>query len=171
MNLGRTVFNNSLIPVLKEVDPFWLLGFIEAEGTFGLKKKQKLSPFLNVNVKIGQHVKNLFILEASYLKSITKGFNFSLNSGAPTVINSINKKTSVSVISILNIDTLYDYLLFFLLDIPFQTRKGLDFHFFIVLHLHKLGYFYLQEGRNLAYKISQYINSNRYFLFKTTTSK
>jgi len=178
MNLGRTVFNNSLIPVLKEVDPFWLLGFIEAEGTFRLKKKKnqkkKLSPFLNVNVKIGQHVKNLFILEAiaSYLKSITKGFNFSLNSGAPTVINSINKKTSVSVISILNIDTLYDYLLFFLLDMPFQTRKGLDFHFWcIVLHLHKLGYFYLQEGRNLAYKISQYINSNRYFLFKTTTSK
>jgi len=40
MNLGRTVFNNSLIPVLKEVDPFWLLGFIEAEGTFGLKKKK-----------------------------------------------------------------------------------------------------------------------------------
>ena len=48
---------------------------------------------------------------------------------------------------------------------PFQTRKGEDFYALrgcIVLHLHKLGYFYLQEGRNLAYKISQYVNSNRY---------
>ena len=37
MNLGRIEFNYSLIPVLRGVDPFWLLGFIEAEGTFGFK--------------------------------------------------------------------------------------------------------------------------------------
>ena len=158
MNLGRIEFNYSLIPVLREVDPFWLLGFIEAEGTFGFKN---LSPFF----QIGQHVRSLFVLEAiaSYLKSIPKEFQFSVKSVSPTVNFSINKKTSVSVISIVNIDTLYDYLLFFLLDMSFQTRKGVDFHFWcIVLHLHKLGYFYLQEGRNLAYKISQYVNTNRY---------
>ena len=46
---------------------------------------------------------------------------------------------------------------------PFQTRKGEDFYYWcIVLHLHKLGYFYLQEGRKLAYLISQYINTGRY---------
>lgn len=157
MNTGRTEINYSLIPNIA-VNPFWLLGFIEAEGTFGFKN---LSPFFQV----GQHVKNLFVLEAiaSYLKSIPKGFKFSLRSGAPTVINSFNKKTSVSVISILNIDALYDFLLFFLLDMPFQTRKGVDFHLWcIVLHFHKLGYFYLQEGRNLAYEISMYANSGRY---------
>lgn len=65
---------------------------------------------------------------ANYLQSIPKGFKFSLRSEAPNVINSLNKKTDVSVISILNIDALYDYLLFFLLDMPFQTRKGEDFH-------------------------------------------
>ena len=42
MNSGRTEFNYSLIPGLIVVDPFWLLGFIEAEGTFGFKN---LSPF------------------------------------------------------------------------------------------------------------------------------
>ena len=77
----------------------------------------------------------------------------------------LNKKTDVSVIYILNIDALYDYLLLFLLDMPFQTRKGEDFHYWcIALHLHKLGYFYLPlakagrhrvQGRNLAYLISQ----------------
>ena len=46
---------------------------------------------------------------------------------------------------------------------PFQTRKGEDFYYWcIVLHLHKLGYFYLQEGRKLAYLISQYVNTGRY---------
>ena len=114
---------------------------------------KNLSPFFQV----GQNVRSLYVLEAiaSYLKSIPKEFQFSVKSVSPTVNFSINKKTSVSVISIVNIDTLYDYLLFFLLDMSFQTRKGVDFHFWcIVLHLHKLGYFYLQEGRNLAYLIS-----------------
>lgn len=46
---------------------------------------------------------------------------------------------------------------------PFQTRKGEDFYYWcIVLHLHKLGYFYLQEGRNLAYLISHFKNTGRY---------
>jgi hypothetical protein len=79
------------------------------------------------------------------------------------VINTLNSRTSVSVISIVNIDTLYDYLLFFLLDMPFQTRKSEDFYFWsLVLHFHKLGHFYLPEGRDLVYKISQYVNKGRY---------
>lgn len=157
MNTGRTDYNYSLIPEIA-VNPYWLLGFIEAEGTFGFKH---LSPYFQV----GQHVKNLFVLEAiaSYLKSTPKSFHFSLKSGAPTVINSFHTNTSVSVISIFSIDALYDYLLFFLLNMPFQSRKGVDFHFWcIVLHLHKLGYFYLQEGRSLTYTISKYVNSGRY---------
>ena len=52
---------------------------------------------------------------------------------------------------------------FFLLDMAIQSRKQTDFYFWsIVLHLHKFGYFYLQEGKNLTYKISQYVNNNRY---------
>jgi hypothetical protein len=129
MNSGRTEINNSLIPKIV-VNPFWLLGFIEGEGTFGFKN---LSPFFQV----GQNVRSLYVLEAiaSYLKSIPPrprtgwgGFKFSLRSETPTVNNSLNKITDVSVISIVNIDALYDYLLFFLLDMPFQSRKGVDFH-------------------------------------------
>lgn len=43
MNTGRTEINYSLIPDIV-VNPFWLLGFIEAEGTFGFKN---LSPFFS----------------------------------------------------------------------------------------------------------------------------
>ena len=124
-------------------------------GTFGFKN---LSPFFRGRSQAERFaIKSLYVLEAisNYLQSIPKGLKFSLRSEAPNVINSFNKKTDVSVISILNIDALYDYLVFFLLDMPFQTRKGEDFYYWcIVLHLHKLGYLYLQEGRNLAYLIS-----------------
>ena len=44
MNTGRTEFNYSLIPSLKDISPFWLLGFIEADGSFGFKN---LSPFFS----------------------------------------------------------------------------------------------------------------------------
>lgn len=157
INSGRTLYNYDLIPKIN-VNPFWLLGFLEAEGTFGFKN---LSPYFQV----GQHTRSSHVLEAitSYLHSLPKGFTISLRTAAPTVNKNLNNRTSVSVISIVNIDALYDYLLFFFLSMPFQTRKSEDFYFWsIALHLHKLGYFYLSEGRVLVYKISQYVNNGRY---------
>ena len=50
MNLGRTLYNYDLIPKIL-INPFWFLGFIEAEGTFGFKI---LSPYF----KIGQHIRS-----------------------------------------------------------------------------------------------------------------
>jgi len=136
MNSSRIKYNYSLITNL-QVNPYWLLGFIEGEGSFGFKN---LSPYF----KIGQHTKNLKVIQciALYLKSIPKGFTFSINSVPLFVSNALHSKNKISVISINNIDALYDYLMFLLLDRPFQTRKGVDFYFWsIALHLHKLGYF------------------------------
>jgi hypothetical protein len=44
MNSSRIVYNYSLIPNL-QVNPYWLLGFIEGEGSFGLKN---LSPYFQI---------------------------------------------------------------------------------------------------------------------------
>lgn len=145
MNSGRTQYNYNLIPKIT-VNPFWLLGFIEAEGTFGFKN---LSPY------VGQHSRSSMVLDniSNYIQLLPKSFTFSLRTEVPTILNTLNKRTSVSVISIVNIDGLYDDLMFFLLDMPFKTRKSEDFYFWsIALHLHKLGYFYLLEGRVLVYK-------------------
>ncbi len=122
MNRNRTNFNSSLIPTIL-VNPFWLLGFIEGEGTFGLKN---FSPYF----QLGQHTRNLMVIKtiALYIQSLPKVFTFSLNTLPPNVSNTLNSRTSVSVLSISNIDALYDYLMFFLLDISFQTRKGVDFY-------------------------------------------
>lgn len=157
MNLNRTSIDYSLIPTII-VNPFWLLGFIEGEGTFGLKN---FSPFF----QIGQHSKNLMVLQsiASYLQSLPKGFFFSINTLPPKISYTLHSRTSVSVISITNIDALYDYLMYFLLNLEFQTRKGVDFYYWcLLLHLHKFGYFYLPEGKILVFQIANYINEGRY---------
>jgi hypothetical protein len=44
MNSDQTVINSSLMPTIT-IYPFWLLGFIEAEVTFGLKT---LSPYFQL---------------------------------------------------------------------------------------------------------------------------
>lgn len=157
MNLQRQIYNYDLIPAII-INPFWLLGFIEGEGTFGFKN---LSPYF----QIGQHVRSSMVLNAiaNYLQLLPKSFTFSRQSKIPQVHKTLNPRTSVSVISVVNIDALYDYLMFFLLNMPFQTRKAEDFYYWsLVLHLHKFGYFYLPEGRILVYKISQFVNKGRY---------
>lgn len=158
MNLGRTEFNFSLIPAIITIDSFWLLGFIEAEGTFGLKN---FSPFF----QIGQNIRSYMVMDSiiAFLQSLPKRFLFSVNTLSPHVSNSLNTATNVSALSINNIDALYDYLMFFLLDMPFQTRKAVDFHYWcIILHFHKFGFFYLPEGKALTAKIASYINDGRY---------
>jgi len=100
---------------------------------------------------------------ALFLQSLPKSFPFTLNSLPPVVANSLNKKTNVSVITVNSIDALYDYLMFFLLSIPLQTRKSLDFLYWcLVLHFHKFGHFYLPEGRAAVNQIVQYANKGRY---------
>nr|YP_010721227.1 LAGLIDADG homing endonuclease [Cyathus striatus]WDS46378.1 LAGLIDADG homing endonuclease [Cyathus striatus] len=157
MNSTRISYNYSLIPN-NPVNRYWLLGFIEGEGTFGFKN---LSPYF----QLGQHTKNIKVLKniALYLQTIPQVFTFSKNSLPLKVSYALHTNNSISVISVNNIDSLYDYLMFFLLDMPFQSRKGLDFYYWgIVLHLHKFGYFYLKAGVKLVSEIAKYTNKGRY---------
>lgn len=70
MNRGRKINNNSVIfseTNFNSINNYWLLGFIEAEGTFGFKN---LSPYF----QLSQHSKSLNILNAisTYMKKIFK---------------------------------------------------------------------------------------------------
>lgn len=65
------------------------------------------------------------------------------------------------VISVQNVDALY--VMFHLLDMPFQTRKGTDFYLWsLVLYMFKWGHAYLQEGRQVVVAIAAFINTGRY---------
>lgn len=157
MNSGRTTFDLSLIPNTP-VNLFWLMGFIEGEGTFGMKN---LIPYF----QLGQHSRNTFVLEKirEYLATLASEFGFSgLNISIKTV-NTLNKRTSVLVISISNIDALHDILAYHLLSYTFITRKSVDFYYWcLALYMFKYGYAYLPEGRKLLVAIANYINKSRY---------
>ena len=158
-NSGRTSYNYSLITKdLIEINPYWLLGFIEGEATFGFKN---LSPYF----QLGQHIRSRYLLQqiSLYLQSLPKTFTFTKNSKPPRISNALHTNATISVISIQNVDALYDYLLFFLLNLPFQSRKAVDFYYWsIALHLNKFGHFYVTEGFQLAVEIAKYINKARY---------
>ena len=157
MNSGRNNYDYSLIPSLT-IKPYWLLGFIEGEGTFGFKN---LVPYF----QIGQHARNLIVLDniTTFIKSLPKGFNFSNFNTKLELSKTLHKSTNVYVIVLSNIDALHDYFVPFLLSMHFQTRKSIDFIYWcLAIHLHKYGYFYTSEGRSLVLNISKSINTARY---------
>lgn len=142
MNSGRNFYDYSLIPSL-QIKPYWLLGFVEGEGTFGFKN---LVPYF----QIGQHARNLNVLEniVTYIKSLNKSFDFSNFNTKIELSKTLNKNTNVYVIALSNIDALHDYLVPFLLSMNFQTRKSVDFIYWcLAIYLHKYGYFYLPRRR------------------------
>lgn len=135
-----------------------MLGFVEGEGTFGFKN---LYPYF----QIAQHSKNLFILKSieQFLANIPNGFNFTENSPVAVCSKVLNTRTDVYSLSVSNTDSLYDYIIFFFLCLPFQTRKGFDFKYWaIALHLRKFGYVYTSPGRELIFNISKSLNKDRY---------
>lgn len=136
----------------------WLIGFIEGEGTFGFKN---LSPYF----QIGQHVRNRHVIEniSPYLGSLSSLFSYSDYSPSIQISSVLNKRTDVLSISNSNIDSLHDIFVYHFLPYPFQTRKATDFHYWcLVLYMHKFGYYYTSEGRELCVTIANYVNKSRY---------
>ena len=65
MNSTRTTYNKIIMHPLI-INPFWLLGFIEAEGSFGFKN---LSPYFQV----GQNIRSIELINAirEYIQTLS----------------------------------------------------------------------------------------------------
>lgn len=156
MNSKRLVINSKQEKYLKDkvsINKWWLLGFVEGEGTFGYKH---LVPYF----QIGQNKKNLFVLEAieRYLLK-----TFKLSSSQEVIKYSLNKGTGVYSMVIHSVDINFYYLLPFFESMTFFSRKGIDYlHWVISVIIHKLGYYYLPEGKKIALEISSATNKYRY---------
>lgn len=165
MNSGRlTIDNKQMVLLISNIsiNKWWLLGFVEGEGTFGYKH---LAPYF----QIAQHKKNLFVLEAieKYLLKLIEQYPKRAGYQEFGIKYALNSRTGVYSMAVTKIDVLFSHILPFFESMSFFSRKALDYDYWvIVIIMHKYGYYYLREGKKLALQISSATNKYRY-----TTSK
>jgi hypothetical protein len=110
MNTQR---NTSLLAKVSIIDPYWFIGFIEGEGTFGLKVS-------NSYFQYAQLVSNNVLLDsiAQFLTKLPRAISSFILHYTPKVYKpsiSLNKRTNVITYSYASTDFFYDYLLPFFL--------------------------------------------------------
>lgn len=149
MNRKRTLDKTNNTDLDASIHPYWLIGFIEGEGTFGIKNQSPYFQVAQKNTSIAalKSIEN-FLIYLSYQNNIP------IN-----VTSAINKNTEVISLVVNSIDSLYFCILPFIEKYNMYTRKLIDFRLWkMALLLHKLGYYLLPEGRKLFVDISNIIN-------------
>lgn len=146
------------------INAYWLLGFIEGEGTFGF---QNLRPSFSV----GQNTisEGALDLIKSYIKNlpIINNLNTLSNKEQPypvaNVIKTLHVPTSMCILSISDVDVLYFIILPFFSSLSFVSRKFIDFQLWTLgLLLIKNGYVFTERGKDLLLKIKKNMNNKRY---------
>ena len=120
MNLGRTVFKYDIARPQIIINPNWFIGFIEAEGTFGIKTGSSL--YFQVAQKItSQECLNAIITFLAELSNsdIPKDSNIL----PVNVTSATNLRTNVVSIVVSSIDALFYYILPWLDSSNMYTRK------------------------------------------------
>jgi len=147
---GYTVSSNM-------VNKNWLIGFVEGDGTFY---------FTNSTAAFGITQKDKKVLEAISI-FLT---NLNLNSPykdlvIPNKPNCIIKNNKVAFqLVITDLDILFQYIYPFFKDLSFYSRKRIDFNIWSLgLFLMIYGYYNLPKGKELLLKLSNNMNSKRYF--------
>lgn len=156
MNSGRTVFKYEITRPQITINPNWLIGFIEAEGTFGIKTGSSLyfqvaqkftsQDSLNAIITFLTGLSNLEIPKDSRILPIN-------------VTSATNIRTNVVSIVVSSTDALYYHILPWLDSSKFYSRKYVDFKLWRLALLLKInGYYYLTEGKKLFLDISDVLN-------------
>lgn len=159
MNNNRTNFDNYLINV-SMISKYWLLGFVEGDGTFHFSNNSAVFGITEKDKKILEVI-SIFIENIS-INILPQGNLFIPDK--PNCIIKDNKGSYQLVIT--DIDVLFQYIYPFFKELPFLSRKGVDFKLWSLgLLLIYGGYHNIDQGNLLLKKI--YINmkgsaTNRY---------
>lgn len=155
MNSKRVIFKNYSIDSQINISPEWFIGFMEGEGTFGIKTGSSM--YLQVAQK------------NTSMESINGIINFltSLKTTLPqntrilplNVVSTTNIRTNVVSLVISSIDALYYYILPLLDTAVMYTDKATDFKLWRMALILKIqGYYLLPEGKKLFLDISDILN-------------
>jgi len=158
MNNNRTDFSGYRISYLS-ISKYWLLGFVEGDGSFHFSNNRAIFTITQ---------KDRQVLEAIslFLQSIPRApiFNGLFLSPQPNCIVSGKNNDSAYQLAITDTDVLFQYIFPFFKDLPFLSRKGVDFKIwsvglFLIIH----GYSKIPTGKAILLKLANNMNSRRYF--------
>nr|YP_010470484.1 LAGLIDADG endonuclease [Inonotus hispidus]UVF37972.1 LAGLIDADG endonuclease [Inonotus hispidus] len=139
------------------VNKYWLLGFVEGDGSFHFTNTRAI-------FSITQKDKQILEAIAIFLQNIEISpiYNNLFIPSKPKCV--ISKKSKAYTLSITNTDVLFQYIYPFFNKIKFLSRKGVDFKIwglglFLIVH----GYYNTPQGKTILLKLSNIMNSKRYF--------
>jgi len=157
MNSKREIFTSYSINSQINVNPDWFIGFLEGDGTFGIKTGS------SIYFQLAQKITSVESLNAiiTFLTSLKSNALFEKNSKILplNVVSTINSKTNVVSLVISSVDALYYYILPLLDTCKMYTFKVMDYKLWriaLILKIH--GYYYLPEGKTLFLDISNVLN-------------
>ena len=158
MNSKRENYMYSITDSQIKINPNWFIGFLEGEGTFGIKTGSSL--YLQVAQKNTSQVCLNAIV--TFLTSLDSNLKQGSKILPLNVVSTVNAKTNVTPLVISSVDTLYYYILPILDGHTMYTYKYTSFKLWraaLILKIH--GYYLLPEGKKLFLDIS-YILNKRY---------
>ena len=164
MNTKREIFTYNTTKSQIIINPDWFIGFIEGEGTFGIKTGSALY-FQIAQKNTSQESLNAI---TTFLTGLSDNVLQNSKILPLNVISTTNVRTDVVSLVVNSVDSLYYYLLPLLDTSKMYSRKGIDFNLWRVALLLKIkGYYYLPEGKTLFLDISDILNKR----YSTNTTK
>lgn len=155
MNSQREVFKSNSLNSQIKISPEWFIGFLEGEGTFGIKTGSSMY------LQVAQKNTSIYCINAiiAFLNSLKSNLLKDSKILPINILSTINKKTNVISISISSVDALYYYILPLLDNSKMYTFKKIDFKLWRMALLLKIqGYYYLPAGKKLFLDISDILN-------------
>lgn len=156
MNSLRTNYDGYIL-TSDMVNKYWLLGFVEGDGSFYFTNSKAV-------FSITQKDKQVLEAIATFLQNINISPVYSdlFVPGKPKCI--ISSKSKAYQLSITDTDVLFQYIFPFFNKLVFLSRKVVDFKIwslglFLIIH----GYHYTPQGKAILLKLSNNMNSKRYF--------
>lgn len=165
MNTQRTNFEVSHVHITK----YWLLGFIEGDGSFSLGRAN-LSP--TFSIKLTESQLPLLIEIKKYLESNLGFDNYSVQKLEFSSIIAIGKGKAVNnckplaTLTIINIHVLNNYFMPFFEECEFISKKGKDFNDLkIICQAIYTGAYRVKRIKDLILKLSLTMNNYRLSTF------